>query len=151
MRSDLVRRDKASWQHNSWVVGVVNSYSSKAYDWNELLRKKIIEDSVNDMPILLAIENDSASFHVYDRRVDETLLSFQVSGEKDSPGKNSPGNDSPAPKDLLQDINTRSSWNMDGVCIAGPLKGKRLVPVQAYNEFWHSWQTFHQNGKIYVY
>jgi hypothetical protein len=151
MRSDLVRRDKASWQHNSWVVGVVNSYSSKAYDWNELLRKKIIEDSVNDMPILLAIENDSASFHVYDRRVDETLLSFQVSGEKDSPGKNYPGNDSPAPKDLLQDINTRSSWNMDGVCIAGPLKGKRLVPVQAYNEFWHSWQTFHQNGKIYVY
>jgi hypothetical protein len=135
MRSDLVRRDKASWQHNSWIVGVVNSYSSKAYDWNELLQKKIIQDSVNDMPILLAIENDSASFHVYDRRLDETLLSFQVAGGED----------------FLADINTHSTWNMDGLCIAGALKGKRLVPVQAYNEFWHSWQTFHQNGKIYVY
>ena len=135
MHSDLVRRDKASWQHNSWIVGVVNSYSSKAYDWNELLQKKIIQDSVDDMPILLAIENDSASFHVYDRRVDQTPLSFQV----------------PRGQDLLEDVNTRSSWNMDGVCVAGQLKGKRLVPVQAYNEFWHSWQTFHQNGKIYVY
>jgi hypothetical protein len=135
MRSDLVKRDTAPWQHNSWVVGVVNSYASKAYDWNQLLQKKIIQDSVNDMPILLTIENDSASFHVYDRRVDAALLSFQVTGEKD----------------LLEDLNTSSSWNMDGLCIAGPLKGKRLVPVQAYNEFWHSWQTFHQNGKIYVY
>jgi hypothetical protein len=114
---------------------VVNSYASKAYDWNQLLQKKIIQDSVNDMPILLTIENDSASFHVYDRRVDAALLSFQVAGEKD----------------LLEDLNTNSSWNMDGLCIAGPLKGKRLVPVQAYNEFWHSWQTFHQNGKLYLY
>jgi hypothetical protein len=30
------------------------------------------------------------------------------------------------------------------------LKGKKLLPVQSYNEFWHSWQTFHSNAKIYV-
>jgi hypothetical protein len=134
MRSDLVRRDQASWQHNSWIVGVVNNFSSKAYDWNELLQKRFIQDSVDEMPILLAIENDSASFHVYDRRVDDKLLNFRISDNKD----------------LLTDENTHSGWNMDGVCVDGPLKGKRLLPVQAYNEFWHSWQTFHQNGKIYV-
>ena len=47
MRSNLVRRDNASWQNNSWVVGVTNSYSSKAYDWNDLLKKRIIQDSVD--------------------------------------------------------------------------------------------------------
>jgi len=134
MRSDLVRRDLASWQHNSWVVGVMDNFSSKAYDWNDLLQKKIIQDSLDRLPILLTIENDSASFHVYDRRVDDTTLNFQISGNKD----------------LLVDDRTHSSWNMDGVCIHGLLMGKKLLPVQSYNEFWHSWQTFHRNAKTYI-
>ena len=134
MQSDLVRRDNASWQHNSWIVGVANSYSSKAYDWNDLLQKRIIQDSVDEMPILLTMENDSASFHAYDRRIDGTPLSFRISDNKK----------------LLVDESTHSSWNMDGLCIDGSLKGKRLVPVQSYNEFWHSWQTFHKNAKVYV-
>jgi hypothetical protein len=134
MQSSLVRRDSASWQRNSWIVGVMNNFSSKAYDWNELVQKKIIQDSMERLPILLTIENDTASFHVYDRRVDDSVLSFQIAGNND----------------LLVDEKTHSSWNMDGVCINGLLKGKKLLPVQSYNEFWHSWQTFHKNGKIYI-
>jgi len=132
MRSGLVRRDLASWQHNSWIVAVMATNSSKAYDWNELLQRKIIQDSLGRLPILLTIENDSASFHVYDRRVDDSTLSFQIAGNKD----------------LLVDDETHSSWNMDGVCIHGLLIGKKLQPVQSYNEFWHTWQTFHKNAKI---
>lgn len=86
------------------------------------------------MPILLTIENDSASFHAYDRRIDDAPLSFRISDNKK----------------LLVDENTHSSWNMDGLCIGGSLRGKRLIPVQSYNEFWHSWQTFHKNAKVYV-
>ena len=134
MRSALVRRDLASWQHNSWIVGVMTNFSSKAYDWNELLQKKVIQDSLDQLPILLTIENDAASFHVYDRRVDNSTLNFQISGNKD----------------LLVDDETHSSWNMDGVCVLGPLMGKKLLPVQSYNEFWHTWQTFHQDAKIYI-
>jgi hypothetical protein len=39
---------------------------------------------------------------------------------------------------------------MDGICIDGPLKGQRLIRVQAYNEFWHSWEAFRANAKKYV-
>ncbi|WP_431215867.1 hypothetical protein ACQ86N_15120 [Puia sp. P3] len=60
------------------------------------------------MPILLAIEKDSASFHVYDRRVGDSLLSFRI----------------PADQDLLVDENTNSSWTMDGLCFDGVLKEK---------------------------
>jgi hypothetical protein len=134
MRSGLVRRDLASWQHNSWIVAVMNNFSSKAYDWNELLQKRIIQDSLDRLPILLAIENDSASFHVYDRRINNLTLSFRISGDKD----------------LLVDDETHSYWNMDGICIQGLLMGKKLLPVQSYNEFWHSWQTFHKNSKVYI-
>ena len=129
MRSVLVKRDIASWQHNSWIVGVMTSFSSKAYDWNELLQKKIIQDSLDQLPILVTIENDSASFHVYDRRVDDSTLTFQISGNNQ-----------------LVDAETHSSWNMDGVCIHGSLLGKKLLPVQSYNEFWHTWQTFHKDA-----
>ena len=134
MQSSLVRRDTVSWEPKSWIVGVKNNFSSKAYDWNELVKNKIIQDSVDRLPILLTIEHDSTSFHVFDRRVNDSVLSFKIAGNDD----------------LLIDEKTHSSWNMDGECIAGLLKGKKLLPVQSYNEFWHSWQAFQKNPKIYV-
>jgi hypothetical protein len=134
MQSSLVRRDVLSWEPKSWVVGVTNNLSSKAYDWNELVQNKIIQDSVDRLPILLTIEKDSTSFHVYDRRINNYVLSFQMAGNND----------------LLVDDNTHSTWNMDGDCIDGALKGSKLLTVQSYNEFWHSWQNFHNKSKIYV-
>ena len=90
--------------------------------------------SIATLPILLTLENDTTSFHVYQRWLNGSVLTFQM------------GNNN----DLLIDQNTHSTWNMDGLCIEGALKGNQLVPVQAYNEFWHSWQTFHRNVEKYA-
>jgi hypothetical protein len=43
----------------------------------------------------------------------------------------------------IRDVNTQSRWRPDGSCADGPLKGTQLARVQAYQEFWHSWRTFH--------
>lgn len=133
MYSDLVRRDAVSWREKSWIIGVKNDMFSKAYDWNELVHRKIIQDSIAKMPILLAMESDTTSFHVYDRRVNGSTLLFRGTD-----------NDS-----LLTDRNTNSVWNMDGLCIDGVLKGQKLIPVQAYNEFWHAWKAFNANAEAY--
>ncbi len=53
----------------SWVVGVVNGNTAKAYDWNELVNKGMIQDSLPGLPILLLLEKDTASFHVWNRQV----------------------------------------------------------------------------------
>lgn len=132
LKSGLEKRDSASWKKKSWVIGVKYNNNSKAYDWNELVKNKVINDSIEGLPILLTLEKDTASFHVYDRRVNGTILNFQK------------GTD-----DLFIDQDTNSSWNMDGVCIDGTLKGEKLTPVQAYQEFWHSWGTFHPNTTKY--
>ena len=132
LKSGLEKRDSASWKKKSWVIGVKYKNNSKAYDWNELVKNKVINDSIEGLPILLTLEKDTASFHVYDRRLNGTILNFQK------------GTD-----DLLIDQDTNSSWNMDGVCIDGTLKGEKLTPVQAYQEFWHSWSTFHPNTTKY--
>lgn len=127
MPSKLVRRDPVSWREKSWIVGVMSGMGSKAFDWNELVKKRIIQDSI-PQPILVAMENNMTAFHVYDRTVRGTVLKFQM-----------------AANDTLVDENTMSVWNIDGICIEGVFKGEKLERVQAYNEFWHSWQTFRGN------
>ena len=128
IKGGLKKRDSASWKRKSWIIGVVHNNVSKAYDWNELIKAKVINDAVEGMPVLLALESDTASFHVYDRLVNGTALHF----EKGS-------------GDVFMDRNTHSTWNMDGVCVSGTMKGQKLNTVQAYQEFWHSWSTFHPN------
>ena len=133
IKSNLEKRDSLSWKPKSWVIGVIHNYSAKAYDWNDLVKKEIIQDSIAGLPIVIALEKDTASFHVYDRRVNGSTLSFQK------------GNNN----DLLIDQNTNSTGNMEGVCIDGTLKGERLTSVQSYQEFWHSWRTFHPNTTLF--
>jgi hypothetical protein len=134
MQSSFVKRDLLPWQPKSWIVGVKNEFTSMAYDWNELVKKRVIQDSLQSLPIIIAIEADTTSFHVYDRRINGQVLRF----------------DTDSSYNYLTDRNTRSTWNMDGLCVNGPLKGQQLTRVQAYNEFWHSWESFQPNVKKYT-
>ncbi len=130
--SGLEKRDSGSWKMKSWVVGVVKGNTAKAYDWNELVNKGMIQDSLPGLPILLLLEKDTASFHVWNRQVKGASLQFTGSRG-----------------DTLIDKNTLSGWNRQGECISGVLKGERLAAVQAYQEFWHSWNTFHPGTERY--
>lgn len=110
------------------------SANAKAYDWNDLLQQKLINDSLNAVPLVLVVEKDSASFHAWNRTVNGQVLEFVLSES----GENS-----------IQDSNTGSLWNMDGLCIEGELKGQQLAIVPAYQEFWHSWRQFHPGTTQY--
>src|ERR1700712_1059838 len=76
IEGSLEKRDSASWQFKSWVVGVIHDHHTKAYDWNDLVKKELIEDSLPNTPIVIALENDSASFHVWNRQVNGQSLRF---------------------------------------------------------------------------
>jgi len=128
IKGHLERRDSASWQPKSWVVGVRSGSSTKAYDWNELIDHPLIHDNIAGRPILLALSSDSATFRVWDRNVKGQVLQFE-----------------PAPdqRTMLRDSNTRSLWNYEGRCLTGTLQGQQLQSIQSYQEFWHSWSNFH--------
>lgn len=121
IESGLERRDTLSWQEKSWVIGVQLGMTSKAYDWNNLLAHRVINDSIGNTPVLLTLEPDSLSFHSWNR----DSLTFSVQDG------------------YLQDHQTLSRWNWRGQCVEGRLTGAQLNPIQSYQEFWHSWQTFH--------
>ena len=131
-KSGLTKRDSLSWKEKSWVLGIQNNLDAKTYDWNLLAKERIIQDSISELPILLLLENDTASFHAFNRSIDKTSLSFEKKG------------------DSIIDVNTKSLWNYDGLCIDGKLKGVSLQRIDCYQEFLHSWEFFHPKSVRYV-
>jgi Protein of unknown function (DUF3179) len=122
-KGHLTRRDSLSWKEKSWVVGVVVKGHARAYDWNALTEQRVINDTLGGLPILVTVANDSGSFHVWNR----DSLHFAID---------------PSSKQLT-DAETQSKWSWSGQCFSGPLQGNALPAVQSYQEFWHSWRTFH--------
>ena len=129
----LERKDSLSWQRKSWIVGVQIGMESRAYDWIQLQTLRVINDDLGETPVVLLASPDSVNFYVYDRRVDNDTLFFSIS--HDSSG--------------FIDSKTSSRWNWGGRCEEGLLKGRLLKPIQSYQEYWHSWQTFHPGTTQY--
>jgi hypothetical protein len=117
-KNGLERKDSLSWENKSWVIGVQTGDHAKAYDWEEMLKVKVVNDTIGYLPIVVFIENDSATFHVWQR---PDTLTFDAT---------------------MKDIQTGSVWDRTGKAVEGPLAGSQLKYVQAYQEYWHSWRTF---------
>jgi hypothetical protein len=121
-RGKLTRTDSLSWKDKSWVVGVQIGENEKAYDWLDLKKVKVINDQIGRTPIAIALSSDEQSFAVFERSADET---FTIRN------------------DSLFSAN--GSYDFAGRTASGPsLKG-----VRAYQEFWHSWKTFHPKTETY--
>ena len=125
----LTGRDSLSWKDKSWVVGLQIGTQARAYDWNSLVRQHIINDTLAGVPVVVALADDSVSFHVYRR----DLLQFEYDTALHAP----------------VDTGTRSVWGWDGTCKNGALAGQRLPWIQSYQEFWHSWRTFRPQTTTY--
>jgi hypothetical protein len=127
IKSSLEKRDSASWKFKSWVIGIAKNNTAKAYDWNKLVSVRVIQDSLPGLPVMITLEKDTASFHAFNRNLNGTVLQFEKTNDAN----------------VLKERTTQSLWNLQGLCVDGILKGQQLQNVQAYQEFWHSWSTFH--------
>jgi len=130
-KSALTRPDSLSWKEKSWVVGVSRGLYAKAYDWTDLKKQRVINDEVSSIPLVIALENDTASFHVWNRIAGLDTLTFVYSDSLKA----------------MMDTRSHSFWDWSGRCEQGSLKGTQLQTIQSYQEFWHSWRTFHPQTK----
>jgi len=121
-RSDLTRTDSLSWKDKSWVVGIDIDDHAKAFDWFDLKAQRVINDKVGDVPVVLVLGSDDQSFAAFKRNADE---SFTLRN------------------DSLIGISNR--YDLTGRSV----DGNRLPLVKAYQEFWHSWNTFHPDTEKY--
>ena len=123
---DSTLKNKDSLVRKSWYLGVVVNKQPKAYNWRKLAKTRLVNDKIGSTPLLIMLENDSLTFHAWDRHVDGKELNFRINAYE-----------------CLVDAETASVWDLDGLCIDGSQKGKRLTKVQAYQEYRHSWLHFH--------
>jgi hypothetical protein len=123
-KSDLTRTDTISWKEKSWVVGVQAGGASKAFDWNRLKKERIINNEVGKIPVALVMAADNQSFFSFDKGSAEA---FTVRNDT---------------------IFTKTAaYNLLGKRVAGV--GDDLKRINAYQEFWHSWRTFHPDTQRY--
>lgn len=129
-KNKLEKRDSLSWKEKSWIVGVQLGMAARAYDWNELLRHKVLNDTLAAVPIIVVVEPDSISHHVW--RSDTLRFVWDLQ------------------RSQLKDVQTQSYWSLQGTCMEGKSLGKQLPIVQSYQEFWHSWRTFRPQTTQYT-
>jgi hypothetical protein len=122
-KKKLTGTDSLSWKNKSWVLGVKSGNDSKAYDWNQLKKERIIHDKIHESNIILVLSADNKSFFAYEVPAGD-LISLK--------------------NDTL--FNNQNLYRLDGRGINTTAQLKRL-PV--YQEFWHSWRTFHPNTEQY--
>ena len=119
----LTRRDTASGKNKSWVVGVEENGDSKFFDWNALQKERIIYDNLDGKPIAVVLSNDSSSFVAFERLYTEQKF-INV-------------------HDTLH--SQHNNYNFLGVSLNPDLPN--LKKINAYQEYLHTWQTFHLTSK----
>lgn len=125
-RGKLTTTDTLSWHDKSWVVGIaVDEKTARAFDWNRLKQERIINEMVGKTPVVLVLADDNKSFFAWQRPAMDVVFTLENDrlhcGEK--------------------------SWDLLGNALS---PGEQpLQRMNAYQEFWHSWSTFHPHTTRY--
>ena len=132
---------------NEKVVGIKLDSLSKAYPYSITTEKKVINDNFSDNNIVIFhipgtvssldqrnIEDskDVGSTGVFNRNLDDFLLSFKYKDEK------------------IVDEQTNSVWSITGDCIGGKLQFKKLARIPHGDYFSFAWFAFRPNSVIYM-
>ncbi len=119
MEGRLTRYDSASWGDKSWIAGVCLEDICKAYDWNELTSKNVINDHLGPIQVSIVLSRDQKSLFAFQRNSIDQLLYFR--------------------NDTLTD--GQIDFAFSGKAL--DTSSVSLTPLQVYQEYWHSWRTFH--------
>ena len=114
-RKTLTGTDTASWKDKSWVVGLTVNGISKAYDWNRLHREGVINDTLGGTPVVVLLGPDSVSYFAFRRPTPSAR--FALRGDS-----------------LVADGHAYA--------LSGHGPSGAIEPLNASQEFWHSWRTF---------
>ncbi len=127
------------------VAAVRKGKETVVVPFSALRKKPVLNAKIGDTPIVVFFKRgvksalDSSDIKdsrevgtaaVFDRRLDDKVLSF-----KDSGGK-------------FVDRETNSVWDITGKSVSGPLKGKKLKKVPSDNHLWFAVAAFFKDPKI---
>jgi hypothetical protein len=126
----LTRTDTLPFHPKSWTILVSTGKVSKGYDWINLRNKSVINDSIGGEPIVLVVDSDQKSFYCFDRKATDKILTIDYDRATNT----------------LRDPTGTTIWDMSGRYISGDTAVRQLTKVNTYQEFYHSFRTFHKDA-----
>ena len=113
------------------VIGVRVMDAPKAYSLDAVLKAKVVNDSIEQVPLVVfATSDESAS--VFERTLNSQTLTFGKVGS------------------TVQDRETGTTWDpVTGAATAGPLAGQHLTPIAQTTSFWFGWFDFFPGTDLY--
>ncbi len=117
------------------VIGLDLGGEAKAYPVAALDAARVVNDRLGGEPVVIVHQPASDTTTAYIARAAGKRLRFKSAD---------------AAADRLEDLETRSTWNAYGVCLAGRLKGTHLRRLILEPEFWFAWSEFHPHSELYA-
>ena len=129
---DLIREQDNRLANYEQVIGIEAAEAHKAYPVSELKKKTLVNDNVGSAPVLVVYQTEIDTTTAFSRALNGRTLTFHSAAS----GK-------------ITDIETSSTWNAYGECIAGKLKGEKLAPIIPEPGAWFAWAEFHPDTQVY--
>ncbi len=125
------------FENKDLVLGLCRNDQTKAYPFALMPDGAVINDLVGNDLVVILFDTASRTALAYFNQLDDEPLSFyRVESE------------GPLPVEFM-DAETGSRWNMLGEAVAGPLAGRRLAQVPAYNAMWFAWTAYWPDTKVW--
>lgn len=113
------------------VIGIEVDGHPHAYDFDQLKKRRMVQDELAGTPLLVVCDADGSSGFVYERNLDGEPAEFDLEDG------------------VLKDSATGSAWDDFGRCVEGKLKGAALRQIQSYQQFVRAWISFHPGTTFY--
>ena len=121
-------------QNTDLVLGVEGHVAARAYLVRRLARAgRLAHDDLEEAPIVVLLAEDLATGRVYDRRVNEQVLTFEALGD-----------------DRLRDTQTGTTWDaISGQALSGRLEGERLRELVSTYSLWFAWHKYRPDTAVH--
>ena len=121
-----------------YIIGLKINDKTKAYPFSVLSRKSVVNDTFENIPLVVAFDPEGAAGAVLDRRLDGLTLTFEEADDSSGMGP------------VIIDKETGSRWlAFTGEAIEGDLKGKTLKQVEMTYAFWFGWKDHFPDTEVF--
>ena len=120
------------------IIGLKINDKTKAYPFSILSRRNVVNDTFQDVPIVIAFDSERVSGVVLDRLLGERALTFAKADGSSDKGP------------IIIDKETGSRWlAFSGEAISGKLKGEFLKQIETTYAFWFGWKDHYPDTEVF--
>ncbi len=117
-----------------FVIGLRHGKHARAWSLRDLARQDdpCLNETWQEVPLVVVLDRKSFALRIFDRRVGEQTLEFSWRD------------------DHWEDLQTGTRWHpLTGEALEGPLKGKRLRPLEGIFSYTRAWLDFHPRSEFW--